>query len=170
MECYRGNCKGSYKEGDTMMERMIAKWAKRGKRRVEEEEKEEEERIKEDEVKVEVKREEGMGEQLEGEGRKGESGEEFMREVMQAVRQSRQLSPRMMRREKLVRLMKRDMERVNTRPGSFVAESLCYHQNLARAYLRFGLQSCPTKEELAVRESRMLRRKMMMLSQEEQRT
>lgn len=142
-----------------MMERMIAKWAKRGKGRVEEEEElDEEEGGMEEEVKSEVKR---------GKGRKGGSGEEFMREVMQAVRLSRQPNPRMVRREKLVRLMKRDMERVNTRPGSFVAESLRYHQNLARAYLRFGLQSCPTKEELAMRENRMLRRKMRMLSQED---
>jgi hypothetical protein len=59
------------------------------------------------------------------------------------------------------------MERVNTRPGSFVAECLRCHQNLARAYLRFGLQSFPTKEALAMRENRMLCRKMMMLSHED---
>jgi hypothetical protein len=66
-----------------------------------------------------------------------------------------------------VRRKKRDMERVNTRPGSFMAESLRYHQNLARAYLRFGLQSFPTKEALAMRENCMLRRKTMRLSHED---
>jgi hypothetical protein len=145
MECCRENCKGSVKEDDAMM------WAKRGKgERVEEEEEEE-----------------AGGVMSEGKGGGRRSGEEFMKEVMQAVRLSRQPSPRMVRREKLVRLMKRDMERVNTRPGSFVAESLRYHQTLARAYLRFGLQSFPTKEALAMRENRMLRRKMMMLSHED---
>ncbi len=90
-----------------------------------------------------------------------------MKEVMEAVRLTRQPTPWMLRREKLVRMMKREMERGIARPGSFVAESLRYNQNLARAYLRFGLQSCPPKEELAVRENRLLRRKMMTLSQEE---
>jgi hypothetical protein len=86
---------------------------------------------------------------------------------MEAVRLTRQPTPWMLRREKLVRMMKRQMERAIARPGSFVAESLRYHQTLARAYQRFGVQSCPPKEELAMRENRMLRRKMMMLSHED---
>lgn len=102
----------------------------------------------------------------EGEGKRA-SGDEFLKEVMEAVRLTRQPTPWMVRREKLVRIIKHDMERMNSRPGSFVAESLRYNQNLARAYLRFGLQRCPSKDELAIRENRMLRRKMMMLSQEE---
>lgn len=145
MECYRES-KECMKEGDAIMERMIAKCGNRKDK---------------DEEELQWEEEEGM--QLQPDAGKSE----FMKEVMEAVRLTRQPSPRMVQREKLVRMLKRDMERANTRPGSFVAESLRYNQNLARAYLRFGLQTCPPKEELAMRENRILRRKMMMLSQEE---
>lgn len=130
-------------EGDAIMERMIAKCGNR------------EEDIEQWQEKQKEEEEKSSG--------KGE----FMKEVMEAVRLTRQPTPRMLQREKLVRMLKHNMERANSRPGSFVAESLRHNQNLARAYLRFGLQSCPPKEELMIRENRILRRKMMMLSQED---
>lgn len=90
-------------------------------------------------------------------------GEKFLRQVMDAMRLSRHPSPRTAARDRLAWRMRRDMQRGRVCPGSFVGESQQRGrgQSLAWAYQRFGMTDFPSREDMMVRENRILRRKRM---------